>query len=188
VQGRQRYVTGDDSRNNWFLALFTMGEGWHNNHHAYQSSVRQGFRWWEIDPTFYILKGLSRVGLVSDLKTPPDAVLRNEHRLGSRVIGRAAAQLAASFNPDHIAVAIGVALEGPALSSLQCKLAATQQRAADVLASLHLPHLPTRHEVLARGIAMFARTPSIDDIVDRAHGLILDAIGARLRPNATSLS
>ena len=139
--------------------------------------------WWEIDPTFYILKGLSWVGLVSDLKTPPDAVLRNEHRLGSRVIGRAAAQLAASFNPDHIAVAIGAALEGPA--SLQCKLAATQQRAADVLASLHLP---TRHEILARGIAMFARTPSIDDIVDRAHELILDAIGTRLRPNATSLS
>ena len=56
VHGRKRYVTGDDSRNNWLLALFTMGEGWHNNHHAYQSSVRQGFRWWEIDPTFYILK------------------------------------------------------------------------------------------------------------------------------------
>jgi hypothetical protein len=106
---------------------------------------------------------------------------------GSRVIGRAAAQLAASFNTDHIAVAIGVTLEGPALSSLQCKLAATQQRAADVLASLHLPHLPTRHEILARGTAMFAKTPSIDDIVDRAHGVILDAIGARLRPNATSL-
>jgi len=51
-----------------------------------------------------------------------------------------------------------------------------------------LPHLPTRQEILARGIAMFAMTPSIDDIVDRAHGLILDAIGARLRPNATSLS
>jgi stearoyl-CoA desaturase (delta-9 desaturase) len=55
VRGRRRYVTGDDSRNNWLLALFTMGEGWHNNHHAYQSSVRQGFRWWEIDATFYLL-------------------------------------------------------------------------------------------------------------------------------------
>ncbi len=51
VHGRKHYVTGDDSRNNWFLALITMGEGWHNNHHAYQSSVRQGFRWWEIDLT-----------------------------------------------------------------------------------------------------------------------------------------
>ena len=44
--GRRRYVTGDESRNNWLLALLTMGEGWHNNHHAYQASVRQGFRWW----------------------------------------------------------------------------------------------------------------------------------------------
>jgi stearoyl-CoA desaturase (delta-9 desaturase) len=67
VRGRRRYVTGDDSRNNWLLAIFTMGEGWHNNHHAYQSSVRQGFRWWEIDPTFYILKMLSWFGLVWDL-------------------------------------------------------------------------------------------------------------------------
>ncbi len=56
VHGRKRYVTGDDSRNNWLLAFFTMGEGWHNNHHAYQSSVRQGFRWWEIDVTYYILR------------------------------------------------------------------------------------------------------------------------------------
>ena len=52
VVGRRRYVTGDDSRNNWLLAIFTMGEGWHNNHHAFQSSVRQGFRWWEYDPTY----------------------------------------------------------------------------------------------------------------------------------------
>jgi len=165
-----------------------MGEGWHNNHHAYQSSVRQGFRWWEIDPTYYILKGLSWVRLVSDLKTPPDVVLRNEHRLGSRVIGRAAAQLAASFNPDHIAAIIGTTIGGPALSVLENKLAATQQRAAEVLTSLHLPHLPTRHEILARGMAMFSRTPSMDDIVDQAHELILDAIGARLCANATSVS
>jgi len=48
VWGRRRYVTADDSRN-WLLAVFTMGEAWHNNHHAYQSSVRQGFRWWEIE-------------------------------------------------------------------------------------------------------------------------------------------
>ena len=59
VVGRQRYVTGDQSRNNWLLALLTMGEGWHNNHHAYQASVRQGFRWWEYDPTYYILRVLS---------------------------------------------------------------------------------------------------------------------------------
>jgi stearoyl-CoA desaturase (delta-9 desaturase) len=78
VHGRKRYVTGDDSRNNWLLAFFTMGEGWHNNHHACQSSVRQGFRWWEYDATFYILKLLSFTGLVWGLKSPPEAIVRNE--------------------------------------------------------------------------------------------------------------
>jgi stearoyl-CoA desaturase (Delta-9 desaturase) len=180
VRGRVRYVTGDDSRNNWLLAIFTMGEGWHNNHHAYQSSVRQGFRWWEFDPTFYLLKVLSWIGIVWDLKTPPVPVLRNQQRLGARVIDRAAAQLAATFNSERIALAISAAIERPQLSALQERLAATQQRAAEVLASVHLPHLPTRNEILAQATALYARTPSIDEIVDRAHALVLDAIGARL--------
>jgi stearoyl-CoA desaturase (Delta-9 desaturase) len=182
VWGRKRYVTGDDSRNNWLLASFTMGEGWHNNHHAYQSSVRQGFRWWEYDPTYYTLKVLSWMGIVWDLKMPPAAVVRNEHRLGSRVVNRAAAQLAESFQPDRIAAAIGAALDVSSLSALRERLSETQHRAASVLANLHLPHLPTRNEVFSRATAMFARTPSIDDIVDQAHALLLDAIGARLCP------
>jgi stearoyl-CoA desaturase (delta-9 desaturase) len=99
-------VTGDDSRNNWLLALFTMGEGWHNNHHAYQSSARQGFRWWEIDVTYYVLVALSWLGIVWDLKIPPKLVLRNEQRLGSRVVRRTAEQLAGRFNPEYIALAI----------------------------------------------------------------------------------
>jgi len=180
VRGRKRYVTGDDSRNNWLLAFFTMGEGWHNNHHAYQSSVRQGFRWWEVDPTFYVLKALSWARLVWNLKTPPREVLRNEQRLGARVINRAAAQLAGSFNSDWIAVAITSALERPQLVALQEKLAATQQRATEVLASVHLPHLPTREEILAKATATLAKTPSLDEIVDRAYALVLDAVGARL--------
>jgi stearoyl-CoA desaturase (Delta-9 desaturase) len=97
VRGRKRYVTGDDSRNNWLLAFFTMGEGWHNNHHAFQSSARQGFRWWEIDATYYILRALSWLGMVWDLKTPPERVLLNEQRLGARVIARAADQSEAKF-------------------------------------------------------------------------------------------
>ena len=122
VHGRKRYVTGDDSRNNWLLALMTMGEGWHNNHHAFQSSVRQGFRWWEFDPTFYILKALSWCGVVWNLKTPPDAVLRNEQRLGSKIIERAAAELAASFPVDRIATALHDALahaHAPTLADLK---------------------------------------------------------------------
>ena len=180
VHGRKRYVTGDDSRNNWLLAIFTMGEGLHNNHHAFQSSVRQGFRWWEYDATFYILKVLSWVGLVWDLKGPPEAVLRNEQRLGSRVVERAARQLAASFNSERIANATAAALGGASLSALQERLRTAQHQAAEVLANAHLPHLPTRGELGARARAMFARTPSVDDIVDRAYSLVLDAVGARL--------
>ena len=180
VHGRKRYVTGDDSRNNWLLAFFTMGEGWHNNHHACQSSVRQGFRWWEIDLTYYVLAALSRIGVVWDLKAPPQEVLRNEQRLGSRVIGRAAAQLADSFNADRIAAAVTSALEGASLSALMDRLATAQHRAADVLAGVALPHLPTRDEMLARATTMFTRTRSMDDIVERAYELVLDAIAARL--------
>lgn len=87
LYGRQRYATRDDSRNNWFLALLTLGEGWHNNHHYYRSAANQGFFWWEFDPTFYILKGLSWLGLVWDLRTPPRHVLeagaRREGSLGT---------------------------------------------------------------------------------------------------------
>jgi stearoyl-CoA desaturase (delta-9 desaturase) len=180
VHGRQRYVTADDSRNNWFLAIFTMGEGWHNNHHAYQSSARQGFRWWEIDPTFYLLEALSFIGVVWELKTPPAEVRRNQHRLGSRVIERAAAQLAGSFNTDMIVNAIASALSGPSLTAVQETLASAQNRATDVLASLSLPELPTRHEIVARAAAMFADTPSMEAIVNRAQAVILDTICARL--------
>ncbi len=71
VFGRQRYRTGDTSRNNWFLALVTLGEGWHNNHHYYPNSARQGFYWWEIDITYYVLKVLSWLGIIWDLKPIP---------------------------------------------------------------------------------------------------------------------
>ncbi len=73
--GTRRYPTSDDSRNNWFLALLTTGEGWHNNHHHYQSSANQGFRWWEIDVTFYVLRMLQALGLVWDLRRPSREVI-----------------------------------------------------------------------------------------------------------------
>jgi len=69
--GSQRFDTGDDSRNNLWLALLTLGEGWHNNHHRYPASARQGFFWWEIDITYYLLRGLAAVGIVSDLRPVP---------------------------------------------------------------------------------------------------------------------
>ncbi len=73
--GRRRFDTGDDSRNNALLALLTMGEGWHNNHHHFPASARQGFYWWEIDLTYYGLVCLSWLGLIWDLRPVPAHVL-----------------------------------------------------------------------------------------------------------------
>jgi len=82
VFGRRRFETTDTSRNSFLLSLITLGEGWHNNHHHYQSTVRQGFYWWEFDPTYYTLVMLSWLGLVSDLKPIPARVF--EQARGTR--------------------------------------------------------------------------------------------------------
>jgi stearoyl-CoA desaturase (Delta-9 desaturase) len=75
VWGSRRYETTDTSRNNLWLALLTMGEGWHNNHHRYAASSRNGFFWWEVDFTYYTLRGLEKLGLIWDLRTPPPELL-----------------------------------------------------------------------------------------------------------------
>jgi stearoyl-CoA desaturase (delta-9 desaturase) len=72
--GSRRYATRDESRNNVWLALLTLGEGWHNNHHRYPAAARQGFYWWEIDLTYYLLRALALTGLVWDLRPVPVAV------------------------------------------------------------------------------------------------------------------
>lgn len=74
VVGSQRFKTGDDSRNNWFLALLTLGEGWHNNHHYFPGSARQGFYWWEIDMTYYVLRVMQMLGIIWDLNPVPARV------------------------------------------------------------------------------------------------------------------
>jgi stearoyl-CoA desaturase (delta-9 desaturase) len=68
IWGRRRFATRDESRNNWLLALLTLGEGWHNNHHYCMSSARQGFRWFELDATYLVLRALALVGVVRDLR------------------------------------------------------------------------------------------------------------------------
>ncbi len=72
--GTRRFNTSDNSRNHWLLALITLGEGWHNNHHRYPGSERQGFYWWEIDISHYFLKVLSWFGIVWDLREPPERI------------------------------------------------------------------------------------------------------------------
>ncbi len=74
VWGTRRYATRDDSRNNGFLALLTLGEGWHNNHHHFPGSARQGFFWWEIDLSYYALRVMGWLGIVHDLKPVPDNI------------------------------------------------------------------------------------------------------------------
>jgi len=180
VRGSTRYVTGDDSRNNLLLAVLTMGEGWHNNHHAYQSSARQGFRPWEIDLTWYILKLLAGVRLVWALKSPPERVLRNEQRLGARAIQRTAEQLAGHFDPEVIARSIASTLHAPELSALREALDRAHHLAHETLAHVHVPHMPSRAELAELARTMFARTPSLDEIVDRGRELLLAAIGKHL--------
>lgn len=181
VTGSQRYVTGDDSRNNWWLAVITLGEGWHNNHHAYQRSTRQGFRWYEIDPTFYVLKALSWVGIVWELGEPPAEVVNNERRLGAAVVEKVARQLAASFPAERIAAQVHAALgHAPHLEDVRIALRNAQTQASTALAGVHLPHLPTLDEVRQYAERTLARTPSIDQIAERARQLVVEAVYASL--------
>ncbi|MEP6783622.1 MAG: acyl-CoA desaturase [Acidobacteriota bacterium] len=68
IWGSRPFATPDDSRNNLWLALLTLGEGWHNNHHHCRSSCRQGVEWWQIDITYVVLRGLAAIGVVRDLR------------------------------------------------------------------------------------------------------------------------
>lgn len=77
--GRRRYETTDTSRNNPVLALVTLGEGWHNNHHRFQAAARNGFFWYEIDITYYLLKLFATVGIVWDLRPVPKQLLDSSH-------------------------------------------------------------------------------------------------------------
>lgn len=185
THGTKRFVTGDESRNNWFLALLTMGEGWHNNHHAYQTSARQGFRWWEIDPTYYVLSALSLFGIVWDMKSPPAKLLRNEQPLGRKVVDRAAKQLASRFD-QRISLAVADVLHRSDLEALRTTLMRARHLPVDILNRLDLPHVPARAELLEEARAMFARTPSLDAIVDRALEILLASIASRLGNAAAS--
>ena len=75
VFGRQVFRTADQSRNSMIFALVTMGEGWHNNHHYYPSSAAQGFRWWQIDGSYYVLWVLERLRVVKGLRGAPSVAM-----------------------------------------------------------------------------------------------------------------
>jgi len=95
--GTRRYETKDDSKNSLIVALLTFGEGWHNNHHYYPNSTRQGFFWWEIDITYYVLSFMSMLGLVWDLKAVPERILHPKPKA-------VPAPLMTELKPDSIRV------------------------------------------------------------------------------------
>jgi stearoyl-CoA desaturase (Delta-9 desaturase) len=73
--GKRRFETKDNSHNSFILALLTLGEGWHNNHHHYPATARQGFMWWEVDITYYVLKLLEKLRIIHDLREVPKTIL-----------------------------------------------------------------------------------------------------------------
>jgi stearoyl-CoA desaturase (delta-9 desaturase) len=173
VWGSQRYLTGDDSRNNFFLALITLGEGWHNNHHHYQSSTRQGFRWWEIDISYYILKVMSWFGLVWGLRTPPDEVVRGLNPIGRKVLDKVATELAGSFSVEVISSRVRESwAESHTLEDLSDRAKRTRDQLETRIAEMSLPHLPTIPELRDKAEEMFQESPSVDEIVNRAHELL----------------
>lgn len=202
VVGSKRYVTGDDSRNNWWLALITLGEGWHNNHHHYQSATAQGWRWWEIDVTWYVLMALSWTGLVWDLRAPPEEVVRGEQPVGRKVREKVARQLAGSFEVEGIVRQVQEAWDGrPTWEEIRRRAETalaeasegeglgdrTRRALAEVeewLDSVQLPHLPTREELRDRAREMYADSPSLDDIAQRAREILRDSVRERLAERA----
>ena len=70
IWGYRTHATRDKSTNLWWVALVTYGEGWHNNHHAFQTSAKHGLAWWEVDPTYWAIRGMSFVGLAHSIKMP----------------------------------------------------------------------------------------------------------------------
>jgi stearoyl-CoA desaturase (Delta-9 desaturase) len=187
--GRRRYITGDQSRNNWLLALLTMGEGWHNNHHAYQASARQGFRWWEFDPTFYLLRALSCFGVVWDLHVPPKAVVRGEHQLGRRVINKVGCQLAASFPVSLIAnQALEALARAPNWAELKARILSARVQPEAFWTEIHLPQVPPLDEVRRYARARLVPTPSLDAIALSARQRLLERVYSQLIEAAASSS
>lgn len=124
--GRTRFETGDDSKNNVFLALLTLGEGWHNNHHRFMNSTRQGFYWWEVDITYYVLRAMNALGLVWDMKAPPASVYAEaranreaslEANLEAKREANRSKRTASSRAPSAAGVAAEVVAEAEALAS-----------------------------------------------------------------------
>lgn len=182
VIGRQRYLTGDDSRNNWWIALLTFGEGWHNNHHHYPGSARQGFFWYEVDISYMVLKFLSWFGIVWDLRTPPETVLTNEKKPSSAIIDKVADHIVSGWSPDAIADRVHTRWteQGRKVEELRERVRRAWEDAEDYLHEIDFPELPSADEIRTRARGMFANTPSLDEAVERARLRLIEAVSRHL--------
>ena len=108
--GSRRFDTIDESRNNAFTAFFAVGEGWHNNHHRYQRAARNGFYWWEFDPTWYVIRAMAAVGLAWEVKTVPERIY--DEAIATKKLRRAATSIVDV--PDEAPIGLELADEGEA--------------------------------------------------------------------------
>lgn len=192
--GKQRYESNDESRNSLWLALITLGEGWHNNHHYYMASVRQGFYWWEVDITYYLLKALQVVGLVHDLKEPPAHVRDGQRKISPEVQERIAGRLAQTFCIDSMISDVRLRWEAESARGrvawdefrqrLSLAIDQAMEDGRESLDQLHLPELPSLDELRRKAEAMFARSPAMDDIIARARLQLAEALNRNLMVTA----
>jgi stearoyl-CoA desaturase (delta-9 desaturase) len=110
VWGWRRYQTTDDSRNNPLLAVLTFGEGWHNNHHRYQRAARNGFYWWEFDPTWYVIRAMAAVGLVWGIQSVPSRIYEE-----ARVVKAARASKPVASVVDAVPITLELAQDAEPL-------------------------------------------------------------------------
>ncbi|NKF22154.1 acyl-CoA desaturase [Solimonas sp. C16B3] len=184
VFGRQRYLTGDDSRNNFLFALLSLGEGWHNNHHYYMASARQGFKWWEVDITYYVLCGLERVGLVYELRDPPAHVLDGSRVASAEIKERIAQAVAHRFCPDRIVQRMqqrwAELHQGHAITDWRRHWSEQLAARRELLVQRVHAELPSLDVLYRHARRRFARTPAMEEIVARARELIASNVMARL--------
>ena len=184
VIGKQPYVTGDDSRNNWLLAIITLGEGWHNNHHHFPSATPQGFHWWQIDVTYYILKILSIFRIVWDLRLPPAHVVAGKRKLSLATIENTAQQLASSFSIEQIGNTVLKAwAHTPKLEELRNRAHISQAEVEAFLKEMKILELPSIADLKHRAQKMFAHIPSLNPIVERANQILIQAVSVWLVQN-----
>ena len=188
IHGKQSYVTGDSSRNNVLLAIITLGEGWHNNHHHFPSAAPQGFHWWQIDVTYYILKVLSIFKIVWDLRLPPAHVVAGKRKLSFAVVEKCAQQLAASFSIEQTGKALlKTWSHTPKLEELRKHARIGQSEVEKFLSGMKIPELPAPVDLKGKARKMFAHIPSLNPIVERAHQIIIQSISAWLVQEANAM-